>query len=264
MRYGAVLAVMALLALAAPARAAPTITISGSSVVEPLVADLAYFYRHAVRDPPRFSVTGGVTATGISDAYRQIADAGMVARGLDPTDPRGLVFTPLALSGLCLVTNRANPVPNITRAQIQDIVAAQVTRWSQIPGATRSDAIVAVGLPPTTGSAEVFLSDFVDLVTPVGYDPVTLPSDLAARDYIEQTPSAFGYADLALAAPLHVVAYNGVPCTRATIRSGAYPARRPLGLVTRSRPRGALARFLRWVRTSRTARRVVAAHYLPV
>jgi phosphate transport system substrate-binding protein len=162
------------------------------------------------------------------------------------------------------VTNRANPVPNLTRAQIQDIVAGRVTRWAEIPGATRTDAIVAVGLPPTSGSAQVFLSDFVDLDTPMTYRPVTLPIDLDARDYIEQTPSAFGYADLALTAPLHVVAYNGVPCTLATIRSGAYPARHPLGLVTRGRPRGALARFLRWVRTSRTARRVVATRYVPV
>jgi hypothetical protein len=33
--------------------------------------------------------------------------------------------------------------------------------------------------------------------------------------------------------------------------------------VTRGRPRGALARFLRWTRTSRVARRVIASRYLP-
>ena len=56
--------------------------------------------------------------------------------------------------------------------------------------------------------------------------------------------------------------YEGVPCARETIRTGAYPAQRPLGVVTRGQPRGALARFLRWVATSRKARQVIATRYL--
>jgi phosphate transport system substrate-binding protein len=263
MRWVAALAAVAALAGAAPAHAAPTITMSGSVITRALVADLAYFYRHAVRDPPRFSLAGGVTASGIADAERGVVRAGMVARGLAPGEPADLVLTRLALSGLCLVTNRANPVPGVTRAQVQDIVSGRVTSWSQIPGSARTDAIVPVGRDPTSGAGQVFASTFVDVTTPVGFRPVTLDTDAQVRDYVEQTPSAFGYVDLALAGALHVVSYEGVLCTRAAIRSGAYPAARPLGVVTRGRPRGALARFLRWARTSRQARRVIATRYLP-
>jgi phosphate transport system substrate-binding protein len=92
---------------------------------------------------------------------------------------------------------------------------------------------------------------------------VTLLTTSQVRDYVEQDPAAFGYVDLALTGPLHVIAYEGVGCTRRTIRSGLYPARRPLGVVTRGRPRGALRRFLHWARTSRTARRVIATRYIP-
>lgn len=260
MRWVAV--ALAVLVFAAPARAAPTITMSGSVVTRALVADLAYFYRHAVPDPPQFVLAGGVSGSGIADAQRGISDAGLVGRGLVAGDPRDLVLTTLALSGLCLVTNRANPVPGVTRAQIQDIVAGRVTSWTRVPGSPRTDAIVPVGRDPTTGAGQVFASTFVDEATPVGFHPITLPTDVQVRDYVEQTPSAFGYVDLALAGALHVVRYEGVACTRATIRSGAYPAARPLGVVTRGRPRGALARFLRWARTSREARRVVATRYL--
>jgi phosphate transport system substrate-binding protein len=232
-------------------------------VARSLVADLAYFYRHTVRDPPRFALAGGVTGSGIADTERGVSDAGLVGRALVPADPPDLVLTTLALSGLCLVTNRANPVPGVTRAQIQDIVAGRVTRWSQVPGSPRTDAIVPVGRDPTTGAGQVFASTFVDLGTPIGFQPITLPTDVEVRDYVEQTPSAFAYVDLGLAGPLHVVSYQGVGCTRAAIRSGAYPAARPLGVVTRGQPRGALARFLRWARTSRVARRVIATRYLP-
>jgi phosphate transport system substrate-binding protein len=265
MRRAALLIALAVLAVAAPARAqsTATITMSGSVVTQALVADLAYFYRHDVAGAPRFSLTGGASATGIADAARGVTDAGMVARNLIPGDPPGLVMTRLARSGVCLVTNRANPVPGITRAQIQDIVAGRVTSWSQIPGSRRRDAIVPVGLDPTTGSGQVFLATFVDLATPTVYRPVTLASETQVRDYVAQTPGAFGYVDLELAGPLHTMAYNRGGCTRATIGAGTYPAARPLGVVTRGRPRGALARFLRWARTSRTARAVIARRFLP-
>jgi phosphate transport system substrate-binding protein len=257
----ALLVATATLAAASPARA---ITLSGEPVTQALVADLAYFYGHAVRHVPRFSLTGGGTDAGIADTVRGIADGALVSRALAPDDPRGLVLTRLALSGVCLVSNRANPVPGVTRAELQDLVAARLVNWSQVPGSSRTDAIVPVTLPTTVGAGRAFVDVFVDVATPVAWQPVTLLTNTQERDYIEQTPAAFGYVDLALTGGLHVVRYEGVGCTRATIRSGRYPARRPLGIVTRGRPRGALRRFLHWARTSRTARRVIAAHYIPV
>jgi phosphate transport system substrate-binding protein len=173
------------------------------------------------------------------------------------------VLTPIALSGVCLVTSRANPVPGITRAQLQDIVAGRVTAWWQIPGSPRTDAIVPVTLDPSTGTRLVFDSVFVDISTPVVYAPRTFDTSPQVRDFIEATPAAFGYVDLASAGPLHALTYQGVPCTRATIRNATYPAQRPLGVVTRGKPRGALKRFLRWVATSRKARQVIATRYIP-
>lgn len=266
----AVLLAATVLAAAGPAAggaaAAPatTVTLSGQDIVASLVADLAYFYRHAVRDAPRFSLTTGGTSAGMADTARGIADGGMVSRALVPGDPAGLVLTRLARSGVCLVSNRANPVASITRAQLQDVVAGRVTSWSSgFLGSRRTDAITPVTLAPTTGGGRVFLSVFVDPGTPVAWTPITLLTSTQGRDYVEQTPSALGYADLALTGPLHVIAYEGIACTQQTIADGSYPASRPLGIVTRGAPKGALARFLTWTRTSATARRVIATRYVP-
>ena len=258
------LAVVLTLAAAAPARAAtPTITMSGAAISRSLVADLAYFYSHAVRNPPRFSLVASSTNAGIADVKRGIVQGAMVSRNLGATDPSGLVLAPIALSGVCLVTNRENPVPGITRDQLQDIVAARVTSWSQVPGSTRTDAIVAVTLDPSTGTRLVFDNVFVDISTPVAYLARTFDTSPQVRDFIEATPAAFGYVDLASAGTLHTLAYQGVACNRVTIRTAAYPAQRPLGVVTRGKPRGALKRFLRWVATSRKARSVIATRYVP-
>ena len=262
-RAAVLLATVAVLAGAAPAHAQTTITMSGDQVVQALVADLAYFYRHSVRNPPRFGLSGGNTSTGIADAERGVSDAGLVSRSKLPDDPPDLVLTPLARSGICLISNRANPVPSLTRTQLQDIVAARITNWSQIPGSPRNDPIIPVGRTLSTGAGQVFQSVFVDFTTPVAWEPVTVLTSAQVRDYVEQTPGAFGYVDLALTEPVHAIEYEGIGCTRTTIKNGSYPARRPLGVVTRGVPRGALARFLRWATTSRKARQVIATRYIP-
>src|SRR6185503_4433551 len=112
--------------------------------------------------------------------------------------------------------------------------------------------------------AHVFEQIFVDLSTPMNWKPVTLLLSIQARTYVQAHPAAFAYLDLAAADTVHAIPYEGHPCTRATVRDGSYPARRPIGIVTRARPKKALRRFLAWTRTSRTARRVIAAHYIPV
>jgi phosphate transport system substrate-binding protein len=256
-------AALALLAVATPAPAA-TIRMSGQQITQVLVADLVYFYRHVDRRAPRFELSGGGTGAGIADTVRGISEAAMVSRQLAPDDPPGLVLTPLALSGVCLATHETNPVKSISRALLQEIIAGQVTSWSQVPGSTRTDAIIPVVVDPVTGAARVFEQVFVDDTTPVAWRPTTLVNSLQVRDYVEQTPAAFGYLDFAFTRPVHPIAYEGVPCSRATIKNGSYPATRPIGIVTVGRPKGALRRFLRWARTSRTARRVIATRYIPI
>ena len=254
-------AALAVLVTPSPAPAAqppPTITLSGASPVQALVADLAVFYRRETARAPRFSLVGGGTGTGIADAARGIVDAGMSGRTLAADDPPGLVFTPLALSAVCLVTNVANPVASLSRAQIQDLVAGRLAAWPQVTGSRLPDPIVPVGFDLTSAARSVFLSAFVDFATPLAYTPTTFTATAQVRAFVLVTPAAWGYLDLAFTPGLHTVAYEGVPCSA----HKPYPARREIGLVTRGKPRGAVARFLRWIAHDATAKRVIRTRYV--
>ena len=249
---------------AAPAQAAKRpIRLSGQQITQVLVADLAYFYRHEHRRAPRFEIAGGGTEPGIADTVRGVADAALVSRNLEPGDPSGLVLTRLARSGVCLASHHTNPVPSISRALLQDIVAGRVTSWSQVPGSARRDPIAPVTLDQATGASHVFAQVFLDDGTPEAWEATTLLTSLQARNFVEATPAALGYLDFAFTGPVHPIAFEGVACTRQTIRDGTYPAARPIGVVTKGRPKGALRRFLRWARSDGTARRVIATRYVP-
>ena len=258
----AALLLLAALPASSPA-ATRTITLSGSTSAGVVVADLAYFYRREARNPPRFSLVGGGTDTGAADAARGIVDAGLMSRALGADDPAGLVFTPFALSGVCLVTNTANPLPNLTRAQIQDLVAGRLTSWSELPGSTRGDALAAAALDVTTGARSVFLSVFVDVETPLAYRPRTFNTAAQVRNFV-----ACHAGRLGLRRPrLHAAA-----CTPCRSKASRAPARPSCPAPTRGaarwassragNPRGALARFLRWIATDSTARRVISTRYV--
>jgi ABC-type phosphate transport system substrate-binding protein len=265
-RILALVVVSVALALAAPGSAAPaaTIDVSGSTTALPLVADLAFFYRQEVRRPPRFTIVGGGSEAGVSDVSRGIVDVAMVSRARLPDDPRRLVFAPFAASAICLVTHRSNPVPGFGRAQLQGLVGGSLTSWPQIAGARRAGPIVPAAFAPGTAAISVFLSTFVDEATEIGYAPRSFSTAAQMRAFVRATPAAWGYVDLAFTGGLHVVPYEGVPCTRATVADRSYPGRRELSLVTRGAPSRTVARFLRWMRTSRTARRVIATRYVRV
>lgn len=243
--------------------AVDTVEISGSTVAFPLVADLAYYFRHAVRNPPRVSIVAGGTEAGVFDAARRVVDIGMVTRGRLPSDPAELRFTPFARSAVCLVTNKANPVPGLTRTQVAQLVSNQPSRWADVTGV--GDApIVGATLVAGSGGASVFLAEFVDAGTPLTYVPRTFatPPQLAA--FIEGTPNAWGYLDLAFSRRLHVVPYEGEPCTREAVIAGRYRGTYDVSFVTRRPVSASARRFIRWVRTSPTARKAIARRFVPI
>jgi ABC-type phosphate transport system substrate-binding protein len=266
MRAGVVATVAVLLALAAPAAPAPaaTIDISGSTTALPLVADLAFFYRQEARRPARFRIVGGNSEAGVADVSRGVVDVAMVSRPRASDDPRALVFTPFAASAICLVTNRATRLPGLDRAQLQALVGGAVTSWSQLPGVSAGGPIVPAAFAPGTAALSVFLTTFVDAATEVGYAPRTFTTAAQMQGFVRATPGAWGYVDLAFTEGLHVVPFEGIRCARATVADHSYPGRRELALVTRGAPSRPVARFLRWMRTSRTARRVIATRYVRV
>lgn len=187
----------------------------------------------------------------------------MVTRGRLASDPPALQFTPFARSAVCLVTNKANPVPNLTLAQVAELVGGSPARWADVTGI--GDApIIGASLVPGSGGAAVFMSEFVDYATPVTYVPRTFvtPPQLAA--FIESTPNAWGYLDLAFSGRLHTVPYQGVGCTRDAVLAGKYRGIYNLSFVTTKPVSPAARRFMRWVRTSPAARKAIARRFVPL
>src|SRR6266404_1189539 len=132
-RFSLAFAVACLLGVAAPAAASAlsTVTISGATASYPLVSLLAQKYVKTHPKKVKFKITQGGAQIGVNDVAAGRVSIGDVSRDPLAADPAGLVFYPIAKYGICVVTNKANTLSNLTQSQLISIFTGKVRSWSQ-------------------------------------------------------------------------------------------------------------------------------------
>ena len=266
----AVVAVGALGLAMAPAAASaspPTISISGATASYPLVSLLAQKYVKLKPHTVKFKITQGGAQIGINDVAAGRVSIGDSSRGPfeAPAPPPGLRFEPIASYGICVVTNKANTLGNLTPSELLSIFTGKTRSWGSVPGATASGTIDLISRTSVAG----VLTSFQTLL--LGGKKV---SSLAAeessegllRQAVENDPNSIGFLSNYQAGlgKLNSVSYNGVACTKATVASGAYAVVARFYEVTKGPPRGAVAAFINWITKSQAARKIISSQWIPI
>src|ERR1039458_8971948 len=133
------------------ASATSTITISGATASYPLVSLLAQKYVKTHPHKVKFKIAQGGAQVGINDVAAGRVTIADVSRDPLSTDPAGLVFDPIAKYAICVVTNKANTLGNLTASQLVSIFTGKIRSWSQVPGATASGTIDLISRTSVAG-----------------------------------------------------------------------------------------------------------------
>ncbi|MEI7626153.1 MAG: phosphate ABC transporter substrate-binding protein [Actinomycetota bacterium] len=255
-----VAAALAICALPTTAVAKPTILLSGSTSMYPMIVPLAQSYSANAK----FKVLQGGSDIGIADVARGRVTIGLSSRDPQPSDPGGLAFTKVARDGVCLVTNPSNPVGNLSQAQVQQIFSGRIRSWSQIPGARVSGPIDLIVRTAASGTQDAFKNIFLGQDINVAGSAAQKPSNGLVQQAVRSNKNAIGYVSFDFSRGLWAVPYMGVGCTLRAAKSGAYPGTRNFWMVTRGKPGGAAKSFIDYVKTSSTARRIIATDWVPL
>jgi len=264
----AIVATLALVAaVPAAAQAKKTITISGSTSVFPLETKLARAWIKTKKGKKYgFKVLQGGSNVGVSDVAKGRVSIGASSRDPAASDPGGLVFTRIARDALCLVTNRSNPIGNISQSDVQAIFkgpAPTKTNWSQIAGAGVSGTISPYGRTAASGTHDAFRNIFLG-----GTNQATAVSTRASNGLVAQAvkgdPQGIGYVSLAFTSGLNTLAYNGVACTLRNAKSLQYGGTRSFYFVTLGSPVGGVKKFIGWVLKSRKANKIISSEWVPL
>lgn len=259
--------IVALVAAPAVAYATTTISTSGSTASFPLLELLAAKYRQLKKDKVAFKLSQGGTTVGIQDvaATPQRVSIGESSRPPAATDPTGLYFFPFAEYFVCVVTNPANPVSNLTSAQVEQIFEGKVRNWSQVSGATATGPIDVYSRTSVAGVLTTFQNTLLagGKVSSVATQEA---SEGLMQEAVKKDPSAIGFLSdyFALAKGINPVAYDGTGCTVANVVSGGYPGVSDFYAVTKGKPSGQVEAFIYWSQTSSTAKKIIETNWIPL
>lgn len=107
------------------------IVVAGSSSVTPIMEKLKEAYL-AINTGASIEIQQSDSSAGITAAIDGSCDIGMASRDLKDSELEQLTSTQIALDGIAVIVNHANPATNLTAEQVRTIFTGEVLTWNEI------------------------------------------------------------------------------------------------------------------------------------
>ena len=207
-----------------------SISMVGSTSMEKLANALSEAFMEKY---PDVTVTAEFVGSGagIEAVTNGTADIGNSSRSLkDEEKAAGVVENVVAIDGIAVCVDPANEVADLTKEQLTNIYAGNVTNWKEVGGA--DEPIIVIGREAGSGTRGAF-EELVDLKDACKYAN-ELDSTGAVIAKVASTPGAIGYASLdALDDSVKALSLEGVEATAENIKAGNYFLSRPFVMATK-------------------------------
>ena len=200
----------------------------------------------------KIQLSGGGAQLGIETAAAGGADLGETCRAclekLDE-DKLDIKLAIVAWDALTVIVHPDNPVENITREQLRDVLHQKVTNWKQL-GGSDEPIIVTVRRGKTSGvgySVRALILE--DPETDFGPTAVRLNSSGPLEQLVEKQSRAIGVTGISSARKRNVktLSIDGNSPDPEKIASGEYPYYRPLYVAYRPGVNAKADRFIEWL-----------------
>ena len=265
---------IAVLLLALPLFAARPVSIKGSDTMVIMNARLAEAFM-ARQPETQIQVTGGGSGVGIAALINGTTDIAASSRPIKSSEvdklkarfaTTGYAY-PIARDGLSVYLNTANPVKELTLAQIRDIYVGKITNWKQVGG---NDAAIILYSRENSSGTYTYFKDNVLLGKDFTPRAQTLQGTAGVVNAVAKDANGFGYGGAAYAKGIRFAAVKkdekspAVLPSLETVRDGSYPISRFLYLYTRVKPSKDMKAFLDWATGPEGQAIVTKVGYFPV
>jgi phosphate transport system substrate-binding protein len=242
------------------------IKIAGSTTVLPIADECASAYMENHPDI-RIDVSGGGSSYGVKSVANGTVDIGTASRDLKDSEMEAypnLVTRAIARDGVAIVVNPANPVADLTMADLQGVYTGTITNWVDLGG--NNATIVVASREDGSGTRDCFEQA---VLKPIGGDitagAVILDSNDAMRMEVSGNENTIGYLSLGyVSSDIKAVSLNGTLPTIENIGSGDYAISRTLLMITNGTPEADEQSFLDFVLSEDGQQIVEEANFIPV
>ena len=257
-----------------------SIQIKGSDTMVNLAQ--AWAEKYMQENPGDFvAVTGGGSGTGLSSLISATCDIAMSSRnikdkeitlakqkGINPSEIK------VALDGLAVVVNPANPVSKLTLDQLAGIFTGSISNWKEVGG--KDEKIIILSREVNSGTHVYFKEHVLRKGKADGKEEfapgaLLLSSSQAIADEVAGNSSAVGYYGMGYISNKQKaisVAKDDkseyINSTLDNVLSGKYPISRPLFLYTNGEPQGLIRKFIDYTLSKEGQDIVVKTDFVPV
>lgn len=113
-------------------KASGKVVVAGSSSVSPVMEKLIESYK-TVNPNAKIELQTSDSTTGVTNAINGTCDIGMASRALkDSEKAKGVQEVTIAIDGIAVIVNKANPVENMTKVQVEEIFTGKVSKWVDV------------------------------------------------------------------------------------------------------------------------------------
>jgi phosphate transport system substrate-binding protein len=191
----------------------------------------------------------------------------MASRALKNDEKDLLSFT-VALDGISVILNKANPVESLNKQQIIDIYTGKIVNWKDVGG---NDApITVVNKAEGRSTLELFLHYFGLKSTDVK-PQVIIGDNQQGIKTVVGNPDAIAYVSVGtaeyetgLGAAIKLLPLAGIAASVENVRNRSFPLSRPLNLVTRGAPAGIAKAFIEFAGSPQVNDLIEAQYFVPV
>jgi phosphate transport system substrate-binding protein len=217
-----------------------------------------------------FEIAAEGSTTGIAAITDGTAQIGMSSRRARPTEmsaaqAKGVSMKPIivAYDGIGVIVNAGSPLATLTKRQVEQIFAGDITDWSQVGGSPGPISIY------TRNTSSGTYQDFKDLAMKKR-DYASSSQKMAGNEQIAaevaKNPNGIGYVGLAyLHDPgIKTISIEGAVPTEESVLAKKYPYARPTFYYTNGEPTGEAAKFVEFTLSDEGQRVVRKVGFVPV
>ncbi|MDP2858031.1 MAG: phosphate ABC transporter substrate-binding protein [Bacillota bacterium] len=224
-------------------RRAHSITVAGSTSVQPFVELLSEEFAKQHNDLV-VNVQGGGSSAGIQAAIAGAAEIGMSSRDLKPAEKELKQFL-IARDAIAVIVHPENPLRSIDLDTLRKIFTGSITSWDQLGWAPKP--VTVISREEGSGTRGAF-DELVMRTAEVWPGCLVQDSNGSVRVTVAQDRYSIGYISLGLAdESVRTLSLDAVEPTFDNASSGKYPLVRPFLFVLKNEPQGLAKQFIDYV-----------------
>jgi len=253
--------------------AGTTITIKGSDTLVRLGQRWAEEYMKHNPDVV-IQISGGGSGTGIAALLNGTTDICEASRDMKDkeyklAEEKGIkpYRVSVALDGIAVFFNKANPVEKLSFAQLKGIYTGAITNWKEVGG--KNARIILYGRENNSGTYAFFKKKVLNKEDYNEYTQ-TLPGTAAVVNAVSLDKNGIGYGGLAWAKGVKFAGVMANDTTEAvlpsveTVSNGTYPISRELYWFFNGKPTGELKKLVNWALSKEGQKIAEEIDYVPL